>query len=232
MQLEQKNRATGIAGTVIFHLILLIVFLTVKLGDVKEKHQELIAIEFVEEEYKTIEQIIEENKPEITQMPQLDQKTLSNVVSNAAEEINKEISTEQYIEDVMKELGMEEINPQHDNSLPDDPELYDGSKKEEKEDESSRNFGPTRISYKIEDGRRHILMDRPIYRCQGGGTVKINIVIDQDGNVIDAKVASSNTSEHCVSETALASAMNFIFKSNFKSPKRVSGTITYIFVAQ
>ncbi len=224
--------ATGIAGTVIFHLILLIVFLTVKLGEVKQKHQELIAIEFAEEEYKPIEQIIEESKPEITDMPQLDQKTLSNVVSNAAEEINKEISTEKYIEEVMKELGMEEINPQYDNSLPDDPELLNKSENKEKDNDKSRNFGPTRISYKMEDGRRHKFMDRPIYRCQGGGTVVIDVVIDQEGNVLETKVASTSTSETCVSETALESAGKFLFKPNPNSPKRVKGTITYIFVAQ
>jgi TonB family protein len=233
MQQEKKNIATGIAGTIIFHLLLLIVFLTVKIGDVKSKHEEIISLELNIEEYKTIEEIIEENKPDVENIPQLDNRTLTNIVSNTAEKLTEEISTEKYVEEVMKELGMEEINPKHDNSLPDDPELANPSKDKDKlKKETGQNFGQTRITYALEDKRKAKYIDRPIYLCQGGGTVVIKISVDQSGNVIDAKVESSSTTEQCVAETALTSAKNFIFHSNYNSSKKVEGKITYIFVAQ
>lgn len=232
MQEENKNRVRGIAGTVIFHLVLLIVILTVKLGDVKTKHQELLTIEFAEDNYKPIEQIIEERKAKADKIQQLDQKTLSNIASNTADKLNKDISTEKYIKEVMKELGMEEINPKYDNSLPDDPELAAEKNKKEEKEETSQNFGPTRIEYNLEDGRRHRRLDRPIYRCEGGGIVVVQIAIDQEGYVIDAKLVSSTSSDPCVTETALESAKKCVFKTSFNSPKKVNGTIKYIFVAQ
>lgn len=233
MQEEKKNMATGIAGTIIFHLLLLIVFLSVKLGDIKSKHEEIISLELNIEDYKTIEQIIKESKPEVKEMPQLDNRTLSNIASNTAEELTKEISTENFEKEIMKELGMEEINPKYDKSLPDDPEMEAPPKEKDNQNkETGQNVGQTRITYALEDKRKAKYIDRPIYLCQGGGTVIIRISIDQAGNVIDAKVESTSTSEQCVAETALESARNFIFQSNYNSPRKVDGTITYIFVAQ
>ena len=52
---EKRNILTGILGTIAFHLLLLVVFLTAKIGKVKNQHQELITIEFSEEEYKSID---------------------------------------------------------------------------------------------------------------------------------------------------------------------------------
>jgi TonB family protein len=232
MQQENKNIATGIAGTIIFHLLLLIVFLTAKIGDVKSKHEEIISLELNIEEYKTIEEIIEESKPDVENIPQLDNRTLTNIASNTAEKLTEEISTEKYVEEVMKELGMEEINPKHDNSLP-EPELANPQTNKDKDKkETGQNFGQTRITYALKDKRKAKYIDRPIYLCQGGGTVVIKIAIDQSGNVIDAKVESSSTSEQCVAETALESARNFVFHSNYNSSKKVEGKITYIFVAQ
>ncbi len=233
MREEKKNMATGIAGTIIFHLILLIGFLSFKLGEVKSKHEELVSIELNIEDYKPIEQIIEENKPKVEEIPQLDNRTLSNIASNTAEKLNEEISTDKYEKEVMKELGMDEINPKYDNSLPDDPELAAPKKdKEPEKTETGQNFGQTRITYALDDKRKAKYIDRPIYLCQGGGTVVIKISIDQSGNVLDAKVVSSTASEQCVAETALESARNFVFRSNYESPRKVDGTITYIFVAQ
>lgn len=232
MQEKKKNIAIGIAGTVIFHLILLIVFLSVKLGDVKSKHENLITIEFSDEKYKPIEQIIEESKPKIQKIQPLDNKTLSNIASNTAEKLTKEISTEDYEKEVMKELGMKEINPHYDNSLPEDVTVTKPEKKKETETESGKNFGQTRITYAMDDKRKAKYIDRPIYLCQGGGTVVIQISIDQEGNVLEAKVVSTTTSEECIASTALESARNFVFQSNYNSPRRVDGTITYIFVAQ
>lgn len=232
MQQEKKYMWNGLMGTIIFHLALLSAFFIFKLGDVKSEHRDLIAIELSEEPFKSIEQIIEESKPEISEPEPLSQKALSNIASNTAEKLNEKINTDKYIEEVMKELGMEEINPKYDNSLPDDPALQPEQKKETKKEKIVYNFGASRISYDIADKRSHSYMDRPIYKCQGGGTVVVKIAIDQEGQVLDAKIASSTTSDECLTETALNSARAWFFQSNYNSPKRVEGTIQYVFVAQ
>ncbi|MBN1119315.1 MAG: hypothetical protein JXA77_19045 [Bacteroidales bacterium] len=231
MNIERKYKINGILGTIIFHLLLLISFFVFKLGDVKSQHQDLLAIEFSEENYKTIEQIIEESKPEIKAMDKLSDQTISNIVSNTANEMDEKISTEKYIDEVMKELGMEEINPHYDNSIPEDPVVNDDIKKEDKEKDQSANFGQTRVSYKLEDGRKHRHIERPIYMCQNGGTVVVNILVDDSGFVLEANLGQVSSVDACLAEAALNSAGNSYFHAGRPGTK-VKGTITYIFVAQ
>ena len=75
----------------------------------------------------------------------------------------------------MDEMDIEDLNPQHDNSLPDEPML---SNDEEKDlEELKTYFGQTRISYNVPPNRKARFIDRPIYRCQGGGEVVVAIVV-------------------------------------------------------
>jgi outer membrane biosynthesis protein TonB len=225
---EHRNILTGIVGTIAFHLLLLVVFLITKIGNVKNEHKEPLMIEFADQEYKTIEQIIEERKPKQEPIEQLSNQTLSNIASNTADKMNEEISTDKYIQEVMQELGMEEINPQYDNTLPQEDVISSEKKKPE---DVKTNFGQTRITYNV-PGRKGRHIERPIYRCQGGGTVVVKISVDQSGFVIQSVIKSSTASEECVQEMALESAQNSTFSSDYQGPKKVEGTITYIFVAQ
>jgi TonB family protein len=226
---KRRYTITGILGTIAFHLILLVLFLTAKLGEVKTKHEELIDIEFSEEEYKPIEEIINETEPDQEAINPLSQEVLNNIASNVADKVNEAVSTDKYIEEVMKELGMEEINPQYDNSLPED---IVSERKEPKKKEVKTNFGLTRITYNVPPNRKARHIDRPIYRCQGGGTVVVDISVTPTGEVIQAAIKSSSTNETCLTEAALASARNCYFERDNAAEKRVNGTITYIFVAQ
>lgn len=227
---EKRNVLTGILGTFAFHLLLLVVFLTAKIGEVKTKHEELISIEFFEEEYKPIEEIIEESKPQQEAINQLNEQTVSNIASNVADQMNEEINTEKYIQELMDEMGIEDLDPEHDNSLPDDPMLADDKLKEE--EDLKTNFGQTRITYHVPPNRKARYIDRPIYRCQGGGTVVVAISVNQQGEVFQATIKSSTTNEECILETAIQSAQNFVFERDNSAEKRVVGTITYMFVAQ
>jgi TonB family protein len=229
LQQEKQYMLNGILGTIAFHMIILVAFLTFRIGEVKNMHQELIEIEFAEEEFKTIEEIIEENKPDKEAITPLSNEQMSNIASNVADEMNEEISTEKYIEELMKEMDIEDLNPQHDNTLPE--EAISSEKTKEKK-EVKTNFGQTRITYNVTPNRQASYIDRPIYRCQGGGEVVVAIVVDQQGYVTQAQIKSSSTSEECIHETAIASAQNFMFERDAAAPKKVNGTITYIFVAQ
>ena len=144
--------------------------------------------------------------------------------------MNEEINTEKYIEELLEEMGIEDLDPEHDNSLPDDPMLSDDSEKNE--EVVKTNFGHTRITYNVPPNRKARHIDRPIYRCQGGGEVVIAVVVSPDGQVLQATIKSSNTKEECILEMAIFSAQNFLFERDNSAEKRVNGTITYIFVAQ
>jgi outer membrane biosynthesis protein TonB len=86
----------------------------------------------------------------------------------------------------------------------------------------------TSISYSLID-RKNYLLPPPIYTCIEGGKVVINIEVDSSGNVIDADFneKSSNTSNVCLVDNAIAYAL----KAQFSSASRASqkGTITYLF---
>ncbi len=90
----------------------------------------------------------------------------------------------------------------------------------------------TTVSYFLEN-RWHRYLYIPTYKCQGGGTVIIDIVINQSGKVISATIAENkSTHDQCLLEEAYHSATSAVFNSDSKSPTKQVGTITYVFLAQ
>lgn len=230
----QRNITTGILGTVAFHLFVLVFFLAVKLTDLKsEKAKALIEIEFKQEEFKP-----EEQRPERKLMEQelLDftKNIRSNAISNlASEKLNEQISTAKYEQDVMKEMGIQELKPKYEQTEKNNYQSVQSSPPPSKEEvKKDPSYGVTRISYLITPKRNHSYIPRPIYKCEGGGTIIIAIAIDQLGSVLDAQIKSSSTSEDCIMELALESARNAVFETDYNAPKKATGTITYVFVSQ
>ena len=85
------------------------------------------------------------------------------------------------------------------------------------------------ISYSLV-GRTKIDIPPPIYLCEYGGKVVINITVDNDGNVTDTKYNSgaSTTDNGCLVDTALEYAKASLFNSDSSKPSQI-GTITFIF---
>jgi hypothetical protein len=86
----------------------------------------------------------------------------------------------------------------------------------------------TRISYSLVD-RTSAELPPPIYTCEEGGKVVINIKVDQYGYVteVDFNKTSSNTDNGCLVENALDYASKARFSSASKQVQL--GTITYLF---
>ena len=86
----------------------------------------------------------------------------------------------------------------------------------------------TSISYSLVD-RNAYHLPPPIYTCEKGGKVVINIKVDNKGEVFEVSFneKSSNTDDYCLIENAKAYAQKAYFSS---SPKNSQiGTITYLF---
>lgn len=227
---EEKNILTGILGTIGVHLLVLIIFLIARIEKVHDVHQEPIVIEFDEELYKTLEQMVKESQPQDAKEQNLSQKEIKNIAVNTAEQLEKQISTEKYIEDLKKELDINEIDQKLDRSTGNEPIITEEKKLDEKKKENSYK-GPTRIEYDL-GGRGHRYIYRPIYKCQGSGKVIVAITVNPEGEVIDAKISSANTTEICILETALASAKRSLFEIDMNADPKQRGTISYEFVAQ
>ena len=86
----------------------------------------------------------------------------------------------------------------------------------------------TSISYSLVD-RNAYYLPPPIYTCEQGGKVVINIKVDKAGDVFEVSFneKSSNTNDYCLIENAKAYALKANFSRSNKNGQL--GTITYLF---
>ncbi len=234
MKEGKRNTLNGILGTIIFHLVIVLLFLIFKLGDVKKKHVETMRIEFLNDMVKIDDYLSQKELP--AKIQPLDDKTVKNIAVNVANKLEKEISTEKYEDEVKKELGIKDLKQELDRTIPEDnsPKFVEQSKKESKQEISKQNKykGKTRIIVNLANrGIRH--QDVPVYKCEIGGIVIVNIVVDQEGRVINASQSNdSNTRDECLVDEAISSAYSFIFSADLTGEPRQRGTITFEFLSQ
>ncbi len=229
---EEKNIITGLLGTVSLHLLVLIIFLLARLDKVHDVHHETIVIEFDEQTYKSIEQLIQESKADNSEVRPLSQEAIKNIAVNTANQLDEKISTEKYIEQLKEELNIDELNEQNNKSLGEEPIVQSEKPLPIKREQKPMYYkGPTRINFFLE-GRTGRYIHIPVYKCQSSGKVVIDIIVNQQGEVISTSVASANTSEECIIKTALESAGISLFNIDLNAESRQKGTISYEFVAQ
>lgn len=77
-------------------------------------------------------------------------------------------------------------------------------------------------------GRNILYQDTPRYLCEYSGKIVVNITVNADGNVTDAYLNTSSTSNNeCLIDAALTYAKKFIFDSS-PLPSQL-GSITFLF---
>jgi hypothetical protein len=138
-------------------------------------------------------------------------------------------SDEQNIEDLLN------ADPEYATTLKEMAKIREERKQQLGEKESEKKEftdylanRKTRISYSLVNRNSYVLPP-PIYTCIEGGTVVINIKVDNLGYVIDADFnsTSSNTSNGCLVDNAI----DYALKARFNPSSKTSqiGTITYLF---
>jgi hypothetical protein len=248
---KYEGKIAGILGAIIFHLVAGIIFLVVQIGtlDINEYTREYqIALEDVPEPEKK-ETRVDLQGASLEKIFQGDQEIL-NIARNLANQPDVKINAEDYIDRVKEEL-IESGKLGKDNYIDDQKRAkentQDGNVALERKDENNReiskpkdsqemaaNFsGPTRIYYSLQ-GRTHSYLPIPIYKCEGSGKVALSIEVNPKGIVLSAKIipAESTTTDPCLIETALSSALISKFNPEIKAQKIQTGTLTYHFVAQ
>ena len=231
-----SENINGILGTTIFHLILIMAFLFVKIGKVREFHKEKLEIEFTNE-MTPIEEIIQ--TPDILEnleMPSLDKQTISNIARNISEQLEQEISTDQYEKQVMKELGIESLQPETPEYNEEDRVMVEDRQPEEDPppDKIVNTIvkDNTSVTYDLLN-RWHEYIYIPTYKCEGGGTVLLGIEVDQQGAVVSVSVLNNSpTNDPCLVEEAVNSARKAVFNANPNALPRQTGIMTYVFMPQ
>jgi len=167
---------------------------------------------------------------------------MSNRASNVSEKLEKEISTDNFVDEYLKELDeqrSEEWRKQQEEIAkklkePDYiPPVFDESKEIEMDDYS----GPSNVSYEFLEApfkRYKVYLPVPVYKCQGEGTVYVDAVVDQYGRVVsaDAKLKQDYPDRDCLLEVARNYALKTRFELNLKAPKNQKARIIYNFIPQ
>lgn len=99
------------------------------------------------------------------------------------------------------------------------------------EQQDSKYKGNVTVSFSFKDPVRYSRnLIIPAYRCEGGGEVIIEAVLNQSGKVISATVLSGG--DGCMQQTARNAALNSTFNIDSNAPAKHRGTISYIFIPQ
>jgi hypothetical protein len=245
---KYEGRLIGILGTVILHLIAGIIFMSFQLTSLQGDNSDEFVVEFAPaEETPETEKLIELPVTSLEKVLQGDEEML-NIARNLSNKAEVKINPEDYIDMVKEELIKsgklgtnnyidEKKNPDRTNedeklALENQEEVSEN--KPDQSQEMAANYkGLTRIYYDLV-GRTHTRLPIPIYKCQGAGKVVLSIYVNQRGIVEKALVIEkeSTTSDPCLIETAVTTALISRFNSDNNAPKIQTGTLSYHFVSQ
>lgn len=234
-----QENAIGILGTIAFHLVLILIFLIIKISTEKNRMEDLIVVDFDDTQLK---EPVENESPD----PEFEERLArylaeprSNIPVNLARQIDRELSTENYVEELeqdlnanrpeewqetkerlreLEEMQKEEMIMQGEETLQEPPAPYEG---------------PTNIYYELQ-GRYHLRLPVPVYKCEGAGLIEVKIAVDQRGRVVQAETdkPGETANEICLAEAALSAAYGTRFNADYNAPLRQIGSITYHFIAQ
>ena len=246
-----------IVGTVLIHFIIVAVFSFFGLKSDPEAQGSVMRMDFSEPELVPTEMELKE-KAQAQVTEQLTNasnkaKNLANTTELPADynKINEQevaeqtrSQVEQEISERLKSIEQEVIAEQRASGFgysKDEAEALINSKKQQKLESVSEQDarsegaieGPTNISYRLEN-RYDTYIYVPVYLCEFGGEVTVNIVVDQSGKVAGAKVdqESSKTTDPCLLKAAVQAAYASRFNNTQQAPKLQTGAMTFRFIGQ
>lgn len=231
----------GIMGTLIFHLLLAIFFLSMGIAGLWIPEGTEIELAAPPDQKKTEEEKL--RKEEIRRKTSREevQKMLQSIAvnENAVRRSGRTADAQKYIDEVMKELERENASsgrykPQKDKHYQADSLRNVRDRKETMLDSLKSTFysGKSSVSYNVE-GRFARLLPIPVFQCEFGGRVVVTVVISRKGAVQRAAVLEADSdSDECLHEAAVNAALRSRFNEKPEAPALQTGTITYNFVKQ
>jgi hypothetical protein len=227
-----KKNINGIIITLIFHILVFSVLLLshFKIGEEKMK-QDLI-IDFP---IQPVEQFIPatNNKETSANVGKSDQLR-TNIASNRTSVKQNKAFDDQYQEELEKAQKLiKEVSKQLTKEIPtiDDLKMPDAPKANPEKIKDKIYTGESNIEYFLEN-RFHLKLPIPVYLAEGGGKVKVNIIVDRLGNVLSADpVIEANLSEQVLSYAKTA-ALRTKFNPLPTAPAQQNGYLLYNFIPQ
>ena len=233
------NHRIGLSVTVIVYLLFGIIFVAGKIVVGGQRSSSTIVVDLhtlaeLDEEKERLQRELDRRQRE-----QNDWRSVRNLSSNENalnEHLKDDRGTQtsqlnEQAEDV--DRRMRENREEYERGLAEAKAMGErkGDDKSDDKDRSAKVAGTVTVSYSLDNPvRHHRKLDKPVYKCEGGGEVRVSITVDRNGEVVAASVISGG--DTCMRETALRSARASTFNIDNSAPVRQTGTITYIFIPQ
>lgn len=237
-----RRNIYGIIGTLVFHILLFLVFILANVDIKGDSKPDEVIIEFPDILPEPEEEIVEQEKETENTREQTAQNDLTNVASNRLATENTTQSADEYIDDefqkeieAAKQLAAD-VNKQLSKKVVSlDDIKMPVETTEGMNPDSIKNIiyaGESNIVYFLKN-RYHIRLPIPVYLAQGGGTVEVDIVVNQNGKVIKASAKrKGNIHDEQIYLYAETAAKRTVFNTDYSAPSAQKGTIRYTFVAQ
>jgi hypothetical protein len=226
-----KRNINGILGTILFHLIVVVVTMSLRLAEPRPNNEEyfIVETEFLEEMTKTEEDILkDENSLEDFDIENY-LKEIRNVGANRQDNrysnidaLSEEELRQKYESELLKEKYGNDYEKRMNLSHEDFLKNKDNPTKDKNKSDANANTSSNAVNY-----------SGPVFTCENSGRVVVGISIAPDGSVRSANIVSTKCSGDatCISNAAREAALKSKF-SAIAGGKTETGTITYSFIEQ
>ena len=238
-----KKHIYGVMGTLIFHILLLSIFLMSGIKVKKEIKEKPITIEILAEEKSSVpvvkKTLAVQRENNFTNTPSNDDKnenTQKNrqYTGNFQKSFTKDKELEKEL-NAAKALASD-VNNQLSKKIPDIKDFKMPEKTTKGMDPKSISntiySGKSNIHYLLKN-RYHVRLPIPVYLARGGGIITVDIWVAPNGDVIRAEVRENNgIQDEMLPAYARQAALKTLFNEDINAPSPQHGTITYTFVPQ
>jgi len=226
-----KKNINGIIITLIFHIL---VFSVLLLSHFKVREETIKHDLIIDFPIQPVEQFIPAgNKESEVNVGKSDQLR-TNIASNRTSEKQNKSFDNQYQEELEKAQKLiKEVSKQLTKEIPtiDGLKMPNAPKANPEEIKNKIYTGESNIEYFLEN-RFHIKLPIPVYLAQGGGKVKVNIVVDRQGNVLSADPEIETNLSDQVLSYAKTAALRTKFNPLPTAPVQQNGYLLYHFIPQ
>ncbi len=236
--LDSKEKKVGFYSTIIFHLVVLIIFLLTAIHGIVSEETSFVLDFSKLEEIEKIEKLEELKQQASKELDDLLSGRASNSYRNVAvDRSNQPLRDDRFknpnqVYDEAREL-QRKLDASRAAALREQGSDDVAANNENLPKENAQQYkGPSVISYTL-DGRKAISLPVPAYKCQGGGDVSVQITVNRKGYVVAAQVIESvSSSDECLIRSAVAAAKRSRFRASTSAPEKQVGEIVYRFIAQ
>lgn len=236
-KLKRENRV-GLYSTLIFHLVALIILLSVSIGNMVSKENTFV-LDFTKQEE------LEKELRELEMKEQIN-KDIDDIISSASNIRNVAVDAGSKLKDdrfknpsevyeqareLQRKLDQSKRDAMAEQAAEEAVDLS-ATDSNEQQQETKAYSGPSVISWTLE-GRKARVLPVPAYKGYGAGDVYVKIRVNRSGRVVAAAVIEqSSSTDKSLHEFALEAAKRSRFSGSDTAPDPQFGEIVYRFIAQ